>query len=422
MMDDVEIAASDLLAYRELDALPTRGDDEPVASGVRCGRPLVYPVPVADLPEPVRRRAEAGGGAYAGVLFAFDLDELPRGQRYVAARFRVTLDDPRARAVHLAADGDEFGVVQNPSGPEPASATAARTVTAAGGRPGWLRRLAGRAGVPRAWTSGAQSPDFGWHYDDPDGETLLPRGYGMHALVELPPDAATLTGRLGVQVETAAAGLLARRGVARLTEDVAFAEPLVAADPPRGAAVRLCMAADVMGYSRHTDPETARLQRELVGVLSRARRAAGIADHAVAPQAQGDGQFTVLPVGIDESAVIPRLVTSLAAALHEVNRDRPADDPMRLRLALHRGLTSADVNGWVGTATIAVHRILDSRPLREALAGNPAAGFVLGVPDVLFQDVIRHAVEPPLPASFTEMVVEMPEKDFVEHAWLHVGA
>jgi len=168
-MDDGEICASDLLAYRELEpGAQDRGDGEPVRSGVRCGRPLVYPVPVADLPDPVRRRAEAGGGTYAGVLFAFDLDELPRGQRYAAAHFRVTLDDPRARAVHLAADGDEFGVVQNPAGAEPASATAARTVTAAASRPGWLRRLAGQAGVPRAWTSGAQSPSFGWHYDFED--------------------------------------------------------------------------------------------------------------------------------------------------------------------------------------------------------------------------------------------------------------
>jgi hypothetical protein len=387
---------------------------------VRCGRPLVYPVPVADLPDPVRRRAEAGGGTYAGVLFAFDLDELPRGQRYVAAHFRVTLDDPRARAVHLAADGDELGVVQNPAGAEPASATAARTITAAANRPGWLRRLAGPAGVPRAWTSGAQSSSFGWHHDDPTGEVLLPRGYGMHALVELPPAGTALRGSLDVRVATAATGLLPRRAMASLHEEVAFDEPLVRADLPWGAAVRLCMAADVMGYSRHTDPETARLQRELVGVLARARRAAGIADHVVQPQAQGDGQFTVLPAGIDESAVIPRLVAELAAALHDVNADRPAGDPMRLRFALHRGLTSADANGWVGTSTIAVHRILDSPPLREALAGHPRAGFVLGVPDVLYQDVIRHAETPPLPTSFREMVVELPAKGFVEHAWLHV--
>jgi hypothetical protein len=119
--------------------------------------------------------------------------------------------------------------------------------------------------------------------------------------------------------------------------------------------------------------------------------------------------------------VIPHLVSELAAALREVNQARPADDPMRLRFALHRGLTSADANGWVGTSTIAVHRILDSPPLRAALAGNPAAGFVLGVPDVLFQDVIRHAVRPPLPDSFTEMLVELPAKNFVEHAWLHIG-
>jgi len=411
----VELGASDLLAYRELVAASVRGPECPEAdrqvSGVRCGRPLIYPVPAADLPTALRRRAEAFGGRYVGALFAFDLDVLPPGRRYTAARFEVALADPRAVAVQLDGDGDTLGVTY---GSEPASATAAYTVAAASRRPGWLRRLLNRRDAPRAWVTGAQSAQFGWVYDDPGGDLLLPRSYGMHALLELPAGAAEVGGTIGVGVQIAAGR---GRSVSEMREAVPFTEPLTPAAVADGYAVRLCMAADVSGYSRRGNAETERIQTEIVELMSRARRAAGIADGAVNPQPQGDGQFTVMPVGIDESTVIPTLLRELDVALRELNQ---SDSPMRLRVALHRGLIKEGRNGWIGAAPIAVHRILESPPLREALREHAGADFVLGVPDVLFRDAIVHFVEPPRSDDFTPMLISMPEKDFVEHGWLHV--
>jgi hypothetical protein len=206
-----------------------------------------------------------------------------------------------------------------------------------------------------------------------------------------------------------------------LSDAVPFAEPVTAVRLPAGAAVRLCMAADVIGYSRRGNAGTEVLQRDLVEVLGRARRAAGIRDDEVDPQPQGDGQFTVLPAGIDESAVIPALLAELGARLAERDRGRPAEQGMRLRVALHRGLVKEGANGWVGEAAIAVHRVLDSDPLRDAARRHPSATYALGVPDVLYRDVIVHAVHPPLAAEFEEMIVDLPAKDFVERGWLYVG-
>lgn len=77
-----ELREADLLAHGELvptgDRAPD-GESATVPIPVRCGRPLLYPVPVRDLPAYLRRRAEATGGSYVGALFAFDLDALPRG-------------------------------------------------------------------------------------------------------------------------------------------------------------------------------------------------------------------------------------------------------------------------------------------------------------------------------------------------------
>jgi hypothetical protein len=160
--------------------------------------------------------------------------------------------------VHLAADGDELGLIQGPDAAEPASAVALRTVSAARSRLGWLRRLGRRTGTPRAWTTGSQSATFAWVYDDPRGAHLLPRSYGMHALIEVPAGVTELAGVLAVQVEVA--GRAGSRAAA-MAESVRFAEPLTSAEVPAGAAVRLCLAADVVGYSRRPNASTEVIQR-----------------------------------------------------------------------------------------------------------------------------------------------------------------
>lgn len=393
---------ADVLGHGELAGGGDRGDEgagETVVGGVRCGRPLVYRVPVERLPGVLRLRGESSGCAYVGVLFAFDL-ELPATARCRAVRFEVSLGD--GRAVRIDEDGDGLGVTFDG---EAASDTAAVTVAAVGRkRARWLR---GRTGLARPQTLGMQSPRFAWLWGDAKGG--LPRSYGMHALVEVPSGAEELRGQIDVQVE-----LGTRGNVASLRRSLTFAEALIPAG--KGAAVRLCVASDVAGYSRRSNAETERIQADLVDVLARARKAAGIAESAVRPQAQGDGQFTVLPVGIDESVVIPRLVAAVSQEL------RRRDGRMRVRLALHRGLVKEGPNGWIGAAPIAVHRILDCDPLRAALAGNPGADFVLGVPDSLYRDVIVPGAEPPRADEFTAMPVEVPSKGFVEHCWLHIGS
>ncbi|MEV6841876.1 hypothetical protein [Actinoplanes sp. NPDC051411] len=416
MSDEQFLRDDEILAYGELTEASARGvpplSDEP-GSGVRCGHPLFYEVSPADLPPRLRRRAGSAGLRYVGALFAFDLDRPPAGRHYTGARFKVTLAGTGRRAVHLPEDADALGLVDVGDAIEPSSPVAARTVAAARGRAGWLRRLFGRPGAPRAWTTGLQTPVFSWAYEEPRART-----YAVHAVLEIPSAATEVTGTLSAQVETAGPG---GRRSAVLSEAIPFAESLTPAEATAGAAVRLCVAADVVSYSRRSNLETEILQRDLVEVLGRARRAAGIADRAVRPQPQGDGQFTVLPVGIDESKVIPGLLHELGARLVERDTGMPADERMRLRVALHRGLVKEGDNGWVGTSAIAVHRILDSAPLRAAVKENPAACYVLGLPDVLYRDVIEHAVEPPRAGDFHEMVVDLPEKQFVERGWFYVG-
>ncbi|MGY3516080.1 hypothetical protein ACVMYR_07180 [Micromonospora sp. PTRAS2] len=417
---DPPMRPADVLARAPLcpggsrDGVPDVGVDP---GAVSLGRPLVFPVPADELPGPLRLRARATEQRYYGVLFAFDLDPLPDGGRHTSVRFEVTLTDEAVRAVRLDADGGALGLTFDADPPRAATVAADRAATAAGARPGWLTRLAPRPGRPRAWSYGAQRHRFGWNYEG----TGLPLAYGMHALIEVPAATTVLTGRLGVRVQVRP-GRRHPGGVrlATVREAVPFHEELPGRAEPTAAAVRLCLAADVVGYSRRPNHLAERTQSWLVRALAEARRAAGVDEAAVAVQPQGDGEFCVLPVGVDESTVIPRLVGGLAEALRRTNDGLLQAERMRLRVALHRGLMKPADGGWVGDAAIAVHRILDSPPLRAALTDNPQVDFVLGVPDVLYQDVIRHSRVPPLPDRFTPVTIDLPEKRFVEHGWLHV--
>ena len=187
-----------------------------------------------------------------------------------------------------------------------------------------------------------------------------------------------------------------------------------------GTAVRLCIAADIERYSRFTNLEAERAQERFVHVLRYARIQAGLTEDEVDAQHSGDGQFLVLPPGLDESTAIPAFVRALSLAMRQINADVNRHVRLRLRLAMHRGLLMPGANGWVGTAAIAVHRLLDSASLRAALADSPVATFGLAVGDSLYRDVIQHGYPGLTSTSFHRTVVNIPKKMFTEPAWIYL--
>jgi len=187
------------------------------------------------------------------------------------------------------------------------------------------------------------------------------------------------------------------------------------------SAVRLCIAADIEHYSRFNNLEAARVQERFTEVLRCARRHAGLPRYEVDVQHSGDGQFLVLPPGLDESTVIPAFVTGLSTALRDANANLVTHLCLRLRVAMHRGLLKPGHNGWVGNSAIAVHRFLDSTSIRTALAGQPDAGFGLIVSDTLYQDVIAHGYPGLMPTLFRRTVVDNRQRGFTEQAWVYLA-
>jgi hypothetical protein len=384
---------------------------------IHCGRPLVYPVNREELPGFLRGRSAATGSHFYGVLFAFDLEQTGP-VRYAAAQFSVCLADQRAVAVQIRADGDALGLLYG-TGELRASTALVRAQARLDDRLRWLPPFPACKGLAGARVTGTQSHAFRSAYNDPRGETTIPPACAMHALIEVPKDLLELAGIVTVDATILRTDRLGRARCAAVRKAVYFSELLPGAAPEPAAAVRLCVAADIEGYSDRHNQIAEWTQLRMVEVLTRARRRTGIAEREVSLLSQGDEVFAVLPVGIDESWVIPTFVESLAAALREVN-EPAGTERIRLRVAMHRGLMKKGPSGWVGKAPVAVHRILNASELHVALADHPGADFVLGVPDMLYQDVLVHSYAPLYAEAFRKVTVDVPEKGFREQTWIYV--
>ena len=349
------------------------------------------------------QEADAAGGVEVRIRFAFQ--PLSKPWSCAALFLRISFDDARIEVLDAGVD------------PSPGAVS----------------------------VSGLSSNLVGWYFDQLHGD--LPPEVIARATLTVPDDLTELTGTLRAELPVIRAGLaLDRKEHARTSRLREFALPLpggpssVAAPadtgaastgpgvvgaqaskaPEPAAAVRLCFAADIEQYSRFRTPEAIRAQQRLTEALARARHHAAIAEDRVETQESGDGQFVVLPTGLDESEVIPALVHGFRIALAEVNADLNQRARLRLRIALHRGHIERGANGWAGDSAVGIHRILDSAPARAALGGHPDADFVLIVPDLLYQDVIAHGYGLLRPEAFTKVDVEIPAKNFVDRAWVYV--
>ncbi|TCO55622.1 hypothetical protein [Actinocrispum wychmicini] len=188
------------------------------------------------------------------------------------------------------------------------------------------------------------------------------------------------------------------------------------------AAVRLCVAVDIERFSRFTTVQAGRAQQRLLWVVRRARQQAGIREGHVVLQQAGDGQLAILPPALDGAAVIPQLQEGIWAALRDINSELSDHARIRLRVALYQGHVSPGDNGWVGHATTAVHRLLDSTPAREALRAQPSADFVLIVGADIYRDYLLDHPSRIGPDVFHRVEVDIPAKDFAEPAWMYLPA
>jgi hypothetical protein len=186
---------------------------------------------------------------------------------------------------------------------------------------------------------------------------------------------------------------------------------------------RLCVGVDLKRYSGWTTPQQIQAQRGLDEMLTVMWERAGIDRQLCARLPGGDGEFLLLPPGIDEPAVVAALITRTRLTIAEANLRQealPGGVRLRVRMAMHEGVSHHAELGYAGQVVVALRRMLDSAPLRRALDSDPDLVLAVAMSDPVFQDSVAQQYEGLDPERFHTVRLEDPAHGFDLDVWIHV--
>lgn len=180
---------------------------------------------------------------------------------------------------------------------------------------------------------------------------------------------------------------------------------------------RLLLSADARGYGQSDDHRQAAMQAGLLAVLDEAAERAMLARQSWLRQPAGDGELSILPESASEPRVVDDFVRELSAALARYNEDLRPGARLLLRLAIHHGVAIRAANGFSGQGVVAVSRLVDSRPLREALKTS-GADLAIILSQRVFLDTVVQRHTSLRSSEFREVRVR--NKEYDERAWIRV--
>ncbi|MFD1047614.1 hypothetical protein ACFQ1S_19775, partial [Kibdelosporangium lantanae] len=154
------------------------------------------------------------------------------------------------------------------------------------------------------------------------------------------------------------------------------------------AAHRTILVVDVVGFSMpaRTNTHQANIRRALYLLLAQALSSIGVRWDDCEHEDRGDGVLVIVPPTVSKSLFV-NLPGELASVLRTHNAEHPAEEQIRLRMALHAGEIQYDAHGVIGRAVILAFRLLDADVLRTATVD------VLGVivSSWFYEEVIWHS-------------------------------
>lgn len=121
----------------------------------------------------------------------------------------------------------------------------------------------------------------------------------------------------------------------------------------------------------------------------------------------GDGILALAPATVGKSAFAEKLPLALVSALQAHNAAHPPEERIRLRLVLHAGEITRDRRGVTGPAIIHAFRLLDSPPLKDALAESTGVLAVMSS-EWFYDEVIRHRPQY-APEEYEQVTVDVKE-------------
>lgn len=192
-------------------------------------------------------------------------------------------------------------------------------------------------------------------------------------------------------------------------------------DTPEILSGQVCamLAFDIAGYTRPDRDEDTRihLHRALYKILRAAFDDSGIPWRQCPREGRGDGSLVIVPPGIPPAHVFDPFLSRLQAAIRSHNSMAAGPALMQLRVALHIGPVYAEGDGIVGDDINLLFLLLDTQPLRKALAGSDAELALVVSDDVYRMRVQRH---PSLIAPDLFQLVRTRVKGTQIHGWIYV--
>jgi tetratricopeptide (TPR) repeat protein len=165
---------------------------------------------------------------------------------------------------------------------------------------------------------------------------------------------------------------------------------------------------DVVGFSApaRTHVHHSVVRTALYTLLDQAFSSIGVPWDECYHEDRGDGVLVTVPSTVGKSAFVD-LPAAVLKGLTEHNSRHPAEEQIRLRMALHAGEIQSDPHGLIGRALILAFRMLDSQVLRDATG-------VLGVivSAWFYDEVVWHTQ----PSNYRKVTVEA--KDIRTTAWI----
>jgi hypothetical protein len=147
---------------------------------------------------------------------------------------------------------------------------------------------------------------------------------------------------------------------------------------------RVCVAVDI---ERHGAVELDSLQRRLSAAVADTCGSSDLERLLLHVQGGGAGEIVILPVGLDEPRAVALLVNGFFQAVGRINQASRDRARVRLRMAVHEGITTLRSGVFVGRAVATTYRLLGVPQLRAALASHPHANLAVIFSDRIFEDL-----------------------------------
>ncbi|MFG2005535.1 hypothetical protein ACGFNU_40945 [Spirillospora sp. NPDC048911] len=175
------------------------------------------------------------------------------------------------------------------------------------------------------------------------------------------------------------------------------------------------LAVDIEGFSRLCVLDQVRAQIELAHALHTACERSDLDRGAWWRQPAGDGELAVLPADVDGLRLVADYPRELNDVLTEINLERPPEQRLRVRLAIHHGTLVEGIFGPAGHAPIVVSRLLDSDELRRELRDAPELDLALIVSAQVYEEIIESRMAGLDPGVFHPLVVTAKGKTYVAY-------